>query len=331
MMDENIIISIVIPCRNEAGFIRDCIHSLLVQEGINEKKIEIIVVDGESTDGTKEILNSFSDSRVRIINNPKHITPVALNLGAKAAKGEYIAILGAHSFYPPDFLINSLELFKKHPDILGVGGPIISKGTNNFSKATALCMSSMIGVGNAKHRFPDYEGYAEMACFPIFHKSAFEKIGYYDEKLIRNQDDEFCFRLNRKGYKIFISPSVQAVYYVRSQPKKLFSQYFNYGYWRVSVLKKHKVPISFRQLIPSLFFFVIFLFLAGGLLLNNSLYTFLLPGIYLSIILIYTLFNISKIGFRPAINIPVSLIILHFSYATGFYKGLFDLFIHKKF
>ena len=323
------IISVVIPCRNEAGFIGKCVNSLLNQHGFSKGEIEIIVVDGESADGTREILASYRDSSVKVLNNPQKITPVALNLGIKAAKGNFIAILGAHSVYPPEYLANSLQLFEKGRDIIGVGGPIFSEGTNDFSKATALCMSSVIGVGNAKHRFPDYEGYAEMACFPVFHKSAFEKAGYYDEELIRNQDDEFCFRLRKKGYKIYISPSVQAKYYVRSKPGALFSQYFHYGYWRVWVLKKHKIPISFRQLIPSSFFLILLFLLIFGLFKGNLLLALSLPGFYLTFLIIFASLSISKIGFKPATRIPSVLFILHFSYAIGFFKGIFDVFMRS--
>lgn len=324
-MQDGILISVIIPCRNEELYIEKCIQSLLAQTGIEQNKIEIIIVDGESTDSTKEILDKYAGTNVRIISNPRLITPVAMNLGIKAATGDYIAILGAHSTYPPDYLSNSLKLFKIDKSILGVGGPIFSEGSNNFSKATALCMSSAVGVGNAKHRFPDYEGFAEMACFPVFHKSAFEKAGFYDEKLIRNQDDEFCFRLRRLGYKIYISPRVQATYYVRTGPMKLFSQYFNYGYWRVAVLRKHKIPISIRQLIPGLFFLIVFIFLVIGFMFRNITLGAALPAIYIGSTLIFAFISIKKIGIKSAVNIPFVLFILHFSYALGFYRGFFNL------
>lgn len=163
-------ISIIIPCYNEEKYIKECILSILFQKKINE--LEIIVVDGNSTDNTKNILKElvklYQDKEIIIVNNSQRITPVALNLGIIRSSGNYICIMGAHAEYDDEFLCNCLSLLKNHPDVSCVGGPILSKGKNNFAKAVAISMSSPIGVGNANHRFPEYEGYAEMACFPFF-------------------------------------------------------------------------------------------------------------------------------------------------------------------
>src|SRR5262249_30028655 len=106
------------------------------------------------------------------------------------------------------------------------------------------------------HRFPDYEGYAEGACFPVFRREVFDKIGLYDEDLVRNQDDDLNYRLAVAGGKVFISPRAWCSYYVRDAPVPFFRQYFEYGYWRVAVLRKHHSPASIRQLIPIAFFVV---------------------------------------------------------------------------
>jgi glycosyltransferase involved in cell wall biosynthesis len=323
-------ISVIIPCRNEKDFIQDTIKSLLNQNGLSGN-IEIIVVDGCSTDGTKEILDqiSLTDERVKVINNQKKVTPVALNLGITNSSAKYICIMGAHAEYSDDYLFNCLQLFKKHPEVSCVGGPITSRGKNNFAKAAAIAMSSSIGVGNAKHRFPQYEGYAEMACFPMFKRDVFDKYGFYDESLIRNQDDEFCFRISKAGEKIFISPKVKSIYYVRDSAVKLFRQYFQYGFWRVAVLQKHKTPISFRQQVPILFFSSIFLLVIAGFFFSNIYVAIILPLIYFLILIIFSIKIIINSGILIGANFILSVFILHLSYAAGFAWGVLNFILKK--
>lgn len=320
---KNVLISFIIPCRNEKKFIKETIASILNQKDIN-KNFEIIIVDGQSEDGTREILSELQslDERIMIFDNPQKITPVALNIGVKKAKGDFIFILGAHSKIEDDYVSNTLKIFEEHPDVSCAGGPIISKGNSSLGKAIAKAMSSPIGVGNAKHRFPDYEGYAEMACFPAFKKEVFDKIGYYDEKLVRNQDDDFCFRLRLGGDKVYISPKVKSIYYVRDNLKSLFRQYYQYGFWRVELLAKHKLPIAFRQQIPFLFFLGIFLLIIIAVALNSPVIGMIIPLIYLTALLVYTLIIFVKEKKTYVFWLPVTIFILHLAYATGFAVSL---------
>lgn len=321
---DNPVISVVIPCRNEKDFIVKCLNSILSQENL-PGGIEIIIVDGLSDDGTRELISNFmiNYSNIRMIDNPHKVTPYALNIGIKNSKGNYITIMGAHAEYDSNFLSQSISLFTLHPEVACVGGPIISLGNNMFSEAVALAMSRAIGVGNAKHRFPDYEGYAEMACFPTFRKDIFDTIGYYDENLIKNQDDEFCFRLTRNGKKVFISPKVKSRYYVRNTPAGLFRQYQNYGFWRVAVIKKHKMPISLRQIIPTLFFIVLLGCFLLAIIFGNWLIGMTLPILYISALFLFSLkITLEKNQLSFLVNLPLAIFVLHFSYAYGFVKGL---------
>ena len=153
----NPIVSVIVPCRNEKEYIEDCIKSIFNQIELSNK-IEVIVVDGNSNDGTENILKNLlvEFPNLKVVNNPKQTTPFALNLGIMESNGDYICIFGAHAEYANDFLMNAIDLMNNHPEADCVGGPILSKGNNNFGKATAIAMSSLVGVGNAKHRFPDY-------------------------------------------------------------------------------------------------------------------------------------------------------------------------------
>ena len=331
--NNNPLISVIIPCKNEEKYIKDCLNSLLDQKDLNDK-IEILVVDGMSTDDTRKIVSEISNQhpRIKLINNPYFLTPNAMNIGIKESRGEFIAILGAHTKYSSDYLINCMELIHNHPDASCVGGPIISRGNTSFGKATALAMSSRIGVGNAKHRFPDYEGYAEGACFPVFKKEVFNQIGLYDEELIRNQDDEFNFRMYKHKMKIYLSPKIKSIYYVRDEPKKLFKQYFEYGLWRVAVIKKHRMPRSFRQIIPISFFtFMFLIFIISPFLPGNSLIiSLILPGLYVISLLLFGLMLTKKNGLKIALLFPFATFIMHFAYALGFLIGTLKYYLNFK-
>lgn len=324
---EQLILSVIVPCYNEIENIEKCILSIVNQK-FSFGKYEILVVDGNSNDGTAEVLRQLSaeHDNIRIIRNNRRITPVALNLGIQAAHGEFITILGAHSEYDADYLHNSLKLFKEHPEISCSGGPIISTGNTPFGQAAAMAMSHPIGVGNAKHRFPDYEGYAEGACFPTFRKSVFQEIGYYDERLVRNQDDELNFRMTKTGGKVYISPSVRSVYMVRNRPSKLFRQYFDYGFWRVAVIFMHKMPVSLRQLVPVLFILsLIALPLFSVAVPEHSLILSLfLPLLYISTLCIFSVPVLLNRGLRLSMLFICSVVILHFAYGLGFLRGLFS-------
>ncbi len=316
-------ISFVIPCRNEIRYIEKTIKSILTQKP-SENYIEIIIVDGISDDGTREVLAELKmqDDRIIIIDNEKKITPVALNLGIKRAAGDYIFILGAHAAIAEDYVFNCLKLFEQHNDISCAGGPITSIGKSSLGKAIAIAMSSSIGVGNAKHRFPDYEGYAEMACFPVYKKEVFDQIGYFDETLIRNQDDDFSFRLRLNGGKIFISGKAKSFYYVRDSFRKLFIQYFQYGYWRIALLKKHRLPIALRQQIPFIFFSLVLILVVLGILLHNSFISLVLPLIYIAALIFYTLKELIIEKKIFVFWLPMIFLTLHFSYGIGFATGI---------
>jgi hypothetical protein len=181
-------------------------------------------------------------------------------------------------------------------------------------------MSHPVGIGNAKHRFPSYEGYAEGACFPMFRKEIFDKVGLYDETLVRNQDDEFNYRVAREGEKIFISPRAWSCYYVREAPLLLFRQYFQYGYWRVVVLRKHRFPASIRQIVPVVFFLATFVLLLVGLYLPGwwRLLAAALPMAYVSMLMAAGARIATKHGMLVGLMFPVAAAIMHLAYAAGF-------------
>jgi len=318
-------LSVVVPCFNEKMHIDVSVRSILAQERPCEG-LEIIVADGGSDDGTRDILRILASqfSELRIVDNPGRITPQAMNAGIRAARGRYVAILGAHCHYASDYLRTCVELLEEHPEATCVGGPIVSKGTSPFGQAVAAAMSNFVGIGNAKHRHPDYEGYAEGACYPVFRREIFEQIGFYDENLVRNQDDELNYRLTKSGGKVFLSPRARSTYFVRETVRALFRQYFHYGYWRVAVLRKHRIPASLRQIVPPLFMACMLAIAVLGLLLPGwwRITAAVLPLVYVATLCVVGVWAVGKAGWRVAFLFPVAAAIMHAAYAAGFVWGI---------
>jgi|WetSurMetagenome_2_1015567.scaffolds.fasta_scaffold98780_2 succinoglycan biosynthesis protein ExoA len=330
MTTNTILISVIVCCYNERGYIGPCLDSLTHQKNITGN-LEILVIDGMSNDGTRDIILSKmqTDKRIRFYDNLARVKPQAINLGFRESSGNYFVICDAHALYAEDYLSECLKLLTNHTDTWCVGGPFINIGETTFGKANAIAMNSPIGIGNAKHRHPDYEGYGEMVMFGLYPRDVIEKIGYYDEFFVINHDDEYCYRLRKAGGKVYISHKAKCYYFVRKTACSLFKQYFSYGLWQIAFLKKHKIPISSRQLIPFGFFFTVFLMIVLGILLNNLIVSIALPVSYILGLLIFTIPVFLRNKLFVAINFPIAVFILHFAYAIGFFSGFFK-FAGKK-
>ncbi|HEX4143248.1 MAG TPA: glycosyltransferase family 2 protein [Pirellulales bacterium] len=324
-------VSVVLPIRNEGPFIGLCLDRLLGQDYPRDL-MEIIVADGMSDDHTRAVLAEYHARYpfIQVVDNPKRIVAPGLNIAIARARGELIVRLDGHCEVASDFVSQAVRLMHEHPECWSAGGPIVHAGTNRFGEAVAVVMSHPLGVGLATHRFPNYEGYAEGAQFPTFRKWIFQRIGNFDEQLVRTEDDEFNYRITQAGGKIFISPRVRYVYYVRDRLGKLFRQYFQYSFWRIPVIRKHKKPTTPRQLVPPLFFLTMFVLLGLGAWLRQPLVALALPGIYLSALIAVGLSVIPRKGLAVGCLVPVALATIHFAYALGIAYGLFALLFYPR-
>ncbi len=323
-------VSVVMPIRNEAGYIREGIAALLEQD-YPADRFEIIVADGMSDDGTRAILEELtkSCSKLVVIDNPDRIVSTGLNAAIERAQGEIILRLDGHAEIAKDFILQNVLLLDEHPEAWIVGGPIVHVGRNSFAKAVAVAMSSRFGVGNASHRFADFEGYAEGCAFPAIRKWVFDRVGNFDERLVRNQDDEFNYRVTTAGGKVFISPRVRYAYFVRDTPRKLFRQYFQYSFWRIPVIRKHKRPTTLRQIVPTLFFALMLGLLILGLALRQPLIAFALPCAYLLALVAIALPYVRSEGLSVAWRVPIAMFTLQVAYAWGMVYGLFAALFYR--
>jgi glycosyltransferase involved in cell wall biosynthesis len=311
------------PVRNEARFIAANLAQLLAQD-YPADRLEIIVADGMSTDGTREIvLNSTSTHpSIRLIDNLDKIVPTGLNAAIRAARGDIIIRVDGHVHVAPDFVRASVQLLQDHPEAWGGGGPIVHAGLTPFGAAVAAAMSHPMGMGSAPHRRPDYEGFGEGAPFPAFHRWVFERVGYFDASLVRNQDDEFNYRVALAGGKIYVTPRVRSTYFVRDTIPTLARQFFQYSFWRIPVIKKHRRPTTLRQVIPTLFFLLMLAAIVVGILLRHPAIALVLPAAYLGGLAGAGFSMLSRHGVRVALLAPVALVVMHVCYAAGMLYGL---------
>jgi cellulose synthase/poly-beta-1,6-N-acetylglucosamine synthase-like glycosyltransferase len=323
-------VTIIIPCRNEEIYIKGCLESIINLD-YSQSLLEVIVCDGKSDDKTAEIVNEYAKKYpfIKFFINEKITAPYALNLGIKNSTGKFITRIDAHSEVHPDFLKKSIAEFDNNSELGCVGGMLLNIYENKISKVISYAMSSGFGVGNAYFRTGKKDGFVDTLAFGTYKKEVFDKVGLFDEELVRNQDDEFNYRVVKAGYKILLKREIKANYYVRASFKKLFKQYFQYGYWKVYVNKKHSAITSIRQLVP--LFFVLYLIFGLGL----SFYSRLFCYFFLLVLLLYLILAISNaVKLTGKINeivlVIFAFIILHTSYGLGYLEGIFNFILLRR-
>lgn len=317
------IVSVVVPCRNERDHIEKCVRSILAQEPI-PGGFEVIVADGLSDDGTREILDRIAreDARLRVIDNPSRTTARAMNLGVGQARGRYIAFMGAHACYAPDYLQSCLRTAA----VTGadnVGGAMTSVGTSFLQSAIAMAHHSPFSAGGARWHDPAYEGPADTVFGGFYLREVFDRIGWFDETLVRNQDDELNLRLTRAGGRIWHSPTIKSWYYPRASVTALFRQYLQYGYWKVRVVQKHRRPASVRHLVPALFVGSLIVLPLAGVFWRAAFWAWLaLLGAYFCSTLIASATSAARGGLKFFLVLPWIFPCYHLGYGLGFLIGL---------
>jgi glycosyltransferase involved in cell wall biosynthesis len=328
MLINNNTISIVIPCRNEENYIANCLESILDCNYPNEL-IEVKVVDGMSDDNTRDIIQKYSDKYefINIIDNKKQKTPYAFNLGIKNNSSDFVIFMGARFEISKNYIQYSIDKLQSDDKLGCIGGAIYNNYENNISETISKAMNSSfgIGVGNFRTNFND-EVYVDTVSCAVYRMNIFNEIGLFDERLTRNQDDDFNYRVKKAGYNILSSSKISYKYMVRASFPKLFKQYYQYGYWKVLVNKKHKTVTTIRQLVPFGFVSYIFLFLTSFGFLSDYVYITSIPLVLYILLISYFSFKLSD-KLSETINLFKSFFILHFSYGLGYLEGIFNFIL----
>lgn len=323
MTNNEIIVSVLMPVYNEENYIGKCIESLLTQD-YDQSHVEYLLVDGSSADRTAELIEDYSKKYpfIKLLHNPNKTVPYAMNIGINAAKGKYIVRLDAHSEYSNDY-VSSCVKYLDETGADNVGGPMVAKGKNFVQRAVAASYYSSFALGGGKFHDPEFQGYVDTVYLGAFKRDTLINIGMFDQRFVRNQDDELNYRIIKNGGKVFMTPKIRSVYYPRSTLKSLFSQYFQYGEWKVAVIRKHGKPARLSQLVPMLF---VLFNIAGLATLPIAVcrYVYLIVlGLYCLLDIASSLRNKHAKAFGEKCLLCLIHPIMHISYGLGFIKGIF--------
>src|ERR1700686_1882952 len=247
---ECIQVSVIVPCRNEIKFVRGLLESIIRQD-VEDLNLEVIVADGMSDDGTRQILEQYTRTcpALRVIDNPGKIASTGLNAAIREASGEVIMRMDAHSEYAPGYIRKCVQILNE-TGADNVGGPALTRADGYMAEAIALAFQRKFANGGAKFHDARYEGYVDTVPYGCWRKSTLHRIGLFDESFVRNQDDELNLRITSAGGKIWQSPRIISWYRPRASLSAVFRQYFQYGFWKVAVIRKHRKPASWRHLVP---------------------------------------------------------------------------------
>ena len=321
-------VSVVIPCRNEERFIGACLDSVEAQD-YDRDRMEVLVVDGASDDRTRDIVDDYAprSPHIRRLDNPRRIIPAALNLGIRAARGEVIVRMDAHNSYPTDY-VSSLVSWLRQSGADNVGGIWITRPANAspMARAIALGLSHPFGVGNSYFRIgtpePRWVDNVPLGCY---RRDVFDRIGLYDEELVRNEDDELNLRLLKNGGRILLVPSNVSYYHARESLAKMSRMLFQYGYFKPLVVRKIGSIMTVRQIVPAAFV----LGLASTALLAPwfapmAALCALIAGTYLTASAIAAGSAVRRHGLRCAGAMIIVFAAMHVSYGLGYLKGALD-------
>lgn len=325
-------VSIIIPCRNEKKFIAQCLDSVL-KNNYPQDKIEILVMDGMSNDGTRDVIQDYNRKYpfIRMLDNPKIVAPSALNIGIKNAKNNIIIRMDAHATYKSDYIFKCATYLKKYnADNIGGIWVIMPRKNTIIGRGIAKSMSSFFGTGNAYYKIGSKNlKRVDTVPFGCFKKEIFDKVGMFDERLARSQDMEFNLRLKKAGGRVFLFPEIVGYYYVRSDLKDFFVHNFKDGIWAVYPLKFVKMPFRPRHYVPLVFVSALLLSLILGFFAKIFFYFFL--GLFLVYLLFLTFFSV-KVFLREKdpgllISLPLAFLTRHFAYGLGSIVGIIKLLI----
>lgn len=322
------IVSIVVPCLNEVGRIGDLLHALLEQT-YREGEMEVLVVDGGSTDGTIEWVQQFArehvDLNLRLIDNPRRIIPAAVNRGIEASSGSPVIRLDAHSAPEPDYVERCLEVLEE-TGASNVGGMWqIEPGAETWqARSIAVAAAHPLGAGGARYRVSGPAGPVETVPFGAFPRKWLERVGPFNEDLLTNEDYEYNVRIRQAGGTVWFDPTVRSTYYARPRLRELARQYARYGYWKAQMLRLFPGSLRWRQALPPLF-----VGLSLILLLLSPIW-WIARGSLLGLWVVYSavLFvagvgeAISSRDLYLLIGLPLALMVMHLTWGLAFLWGL---------
>ena len=316
-------VSVVVAARNEASFIEENVRHILDND-YPADRLEVIVVDGMSSDGTADIVRRLgqAEPRVRLVENPRRITPVALNLGIQAARGEIILRIDGHGKVRRDYVRGVVRVLQERPEVWAAGGQADSVGIGYWGRVISAAMSTPVGAGNARFRLGHYTGYVDTVAYCAYWKWVFDRVGPFDEELVRNQDDDLSYRVLQAGGKIYMDSNIHYDYFVRGTPWKLWRQYLHCGFWRTRTIQKHGRPASLRQVAPVGFVLTWITLAVAARIWHPAAWALVgFAAVYALGLLVGAVQVARRAGVAEALAAPLVFMVLYFAYGIGTLKG----------
>jgi glycosyltransferase involved in cell wall biosynthesis len=315
-------VSVLIPCRNEIDFIQSFIDDLRGQQMV-AGGAEYLFIDGGSDDGTDDIIthNLSAFGAARLLHNSRRFVSPGLNLGIQEARGEIIVRMDVHTSYADDYVASCVEVLEE-TGAQNVGGAARTRPEGYWSRAIAAAYGSSFAVGQARFHFPDYEGPVDTVTYGCWRRETLVELGGFDEHFIRNQDDELNLRITRAGGQIWQSAKIRSWYHPRGSLTRLFRQYYQYGYWKVAVIRKHHLPASWRHLVPMALVSSLLALMIGAAIFPP------LAALLLAEVVFYLLFIVGgsvwiarQSSWDLLLALPITLSSFHMAYGIGFLQA----------
>jgi len=320
-------VTAVVAAFNEEGHIEKCLHDLLAQDGL-DGTVEILVIDGGSQDRTVELVKRFIEpgDPVALLHNPKRLQVHAWNMGARAAKAQYVALISAHTEYSSDYLASCIHALEA-TGAANVGGIQVPVGQGHVGGVIAWAMQSPFAIGNGRFRYASTAEFVDHVFTIFLKRSTFEAMGGYDESFAVNEDCEFDYRLRKAGHTIYCTPAIKVKYHARPSIPSLARQMYRYGYWRRRTQLRHPEYVPLRVMAPPLLLLTCAIsgvvFAATGWL--PSLAALMPYGAFLAVAAASAVLKLKDpIALLIA---PAVLMSMHLSYGLGWWVGFFA---HRK-
>jgi glycosyltransferase involved in cell wall biosynthesis len=315
-------VSVILPVRNEERHIEACLASVRGQD-YSGGPMEILVADGRSEDRTRAIVARIAeeDPRVRLVDNPGGIVPTAMNAAIREARGRFVVRVDGHATIPPDYVTSVLRAFRESGADC-VGGAMAADAEGYWGRVIAHATSHPFGVGGSRFHYADTASEVDTVYLGAYERSRLLELGLYDERFVRNQDDELNYRLRSTGGRVWFDPRIRASYVNRGSLRKLFSQYRQYGYWKVWMYRKHVGLFQPRHAVPAAFVLAVLLGAAAAVGRPGTGIPSLagLLGLHVSCGWIAGL--AARWPLPVTVSAPVAFLTMHLAYGIGSLHGL---------
>ena len=327
-------VTVIIPVRNEERNIEGCIQSVLDQS-FPLSNMEVFFVDGDSEDQTHNIIEGYREKYPELLfyfKNPKKTAPCAMNIGIQKARGKYIVRMDAHSTYASDYIEQCIDCLKS-TGADNVGGVAVTEGKGYVGKAISLMLSSKFGVGNSAFRTFGEDGYVDTVPFGAFRREVFEKLGGYDERLTRNQDNEMNYRIRKNGGKIYLSNKIQLTYFCRNTIQGICKMAYQNGCWNVVTHYLCPGTMGIRHFVPLVFVISLILMIISHFVFAWGVLDYLWGieiGLYVLLDVMASGEKAWKHGWKYFPFLMICFPLFHVSYGVGSFSGLLKITKMKK-